>query len=77
MWDEDCPRNPEDKDAVRDLSNIKEEYSKISADTSLPKEVRDDFDIHKIKRMNSIDTEEGRNPRNQSKDQDNDIEQGI
>ncbi|MEB2774588.1 DUF4099 domain-containing protein [Algoriphagus sp. D3-2-R+10] len=70
-------RNPNDKDAVHDLNNIKEEYSKISADPSIPKEVRNDFDIHKIKGLNSIDTEEGRNPRNQSKDRDNDMEQGI
>ncbi len=54
-------KNSTDKDAVRDLNNIKEEYSKISADASLPKEVRDDFDIHKIKGLNSINTEEGFN----------------
>ena len=70
-------QNPRDKDAVNDLSNIKEEYSKISADQTLSKEVRGEFDIRKIRGLNSIDTEEGRNPRNQSKDRDNDIEQGI
>ncbi|MBB6326959.1 hypothetical protein FHS59_002587 [Algoriphagus iocasae] len=70
-------RNPNDKDAVRDLNNIKEEYSKISADDNLPKEVRDDFDINKIKRLNSIDTEEGRNPRKKSGEQDNDQERDI
>src|SRR5690606_4622899 len=59
-------RNPNDRDAVRDLNNIREEYSKISADSSLPRTVRDDFDINKIKRLNSIDTEEGRNPRKRS-----------
>lgn len=70
-------RNPRDKDAVRDLSNIKEEYSKVSADTSLPKEVREAFDIHKIKGLNSIDTEEGRNPRKRSDEQDNDVEREV
>ncbi|WP_339751132.1 DUF4099 domain-containing protein [Algoriphagus aquimarinus] len=70
-------RNPNDKDAVHDLNNIKEEYSKISADPSLPKEVRDDFDIHKIKGLNSIDTEEGRNPRKRSDEQDNDVEREV
>jgi hypothetical protein len=53
--------NPNDKDAVRDLNNIKEEYSKISADSTLPKGIRDDFDLNKIKGLNSIDTEEGFN----------------
>jgi hypothetical protein len=56
-------RNPNDRDAIRDLNNIKEEYSKISADSSLPKALREDFDINAIKRLNSIDTEEGKNPR--------------
>lgn len=70
-------RNPKDKDAVRDLNNIKEEYSKISADTNLSKEVRDDFDINKIKRLNSIDTEEGRNPRRRNGEQENDQERDI
>ncbi len=70
-------RNPNDKDAVHDLSNIKEEYSKISADSSLPKAVRDDFDIQKIKRLNSLDTEEAKNPRKRSEQQDNDFERDI
>ena len=70
-------RNPKDKDAVRDLNNIKEEYSKISADPNLPKEVRDDFDINKIKRLNSIDTEEGRNPRKRNGEQENDSGRDI
>ena len=70
-------RNPNDKDAVRDLNNIKEEYSKISADTNLSKEIRDDFDINKIKRLNSIDTEEGRNPRRRNGEQENDQERDI
>lgn len=70
-------RNPNDRDAVRDLNNIKEEYSKISSDTNLPKEVRDDFDISKFKRLNSVDTEEGRNPRKQAEDRENDFERDI
>ncbi|WP_051316108.1 DUF4099 domain-containing protein [Algoriphagus vanfongensis] len=70
-------RNPNDKDAVKDLNNIKEEYSKISADTNLSKEIRDDFDINKIKRLNSIDTEEGRNPRRRNGEQENDQERDI
>ena len=70
-------RNPNDKDAVHDLNNIKEEYSKISADPSLPKEVREDYDIHKIKGLNSIDTEEGRNPRKRSDEKDNDFEREV
>jgi hypothetical protein len=70
-------RNPKDLDAVRDLNNIKAEYSKISADQALPKEVRDDFDINKIKRLNSIDTEEGRNPKKRSEQQDNDFDRDI
>lgn len=59
-------RNPKDRDAIRDLNNIKEEYSKISADSSLPKVIRNEFDINAIKRLNSIDTEEGKNPRKRS-----------
>jgi hypothetical protein len=70
-------RNPNDKDAVHDLSNIKEEYSKISADPNLPKTVRDDFDIQKIKRLNSLDTEEAKNPRKRTDDQSNDFERDI
>ena len=70
-------KNPKDKDAIHDLNNIKEEYSKISADTSLPKEVREDFDIQKIKRLNSIDTEEGRNPRSRSEERENDFDRDI
>nr|WP_287936766.1 DUF4099 domain-containing protein [Algoriphagus sp.] len=69
-------RNPNDRDALRDLNNIKEEYSKISADSSLPKAVRDDFDINAIKRLNSIDTEEGKNPRNRS-EQDNGFDRDL
>lgn len=69
-------RNPKDRDAIRDLNNIKEEYSKISADQTLPKEIRDDFDINKIKRLNSIDTEEGRNPRKRS-EQDNGFDRDL
>lgn len=56
-------RNPKDWDAIRDLNNIKEEYSKISADSSLPKAVRHEFDINSIKRLNSINTEEGKTPK--------------
>jgi hypothetical protein len=70
-------RNPNDKDAVHDLSNIKEEYSKISADPNLPKTVRDDFDIQKIKRLNSLDTEEAKNPRKRTDDQSHDFERDI
>ena len=70
-------RNPKDLDAVRDLNNIKEEYSKISADQSLPKSVRQDFDIQKIKGLNSIDTEEGRNPRKATEQRDNDFDRDI
>lgn len=69
-------RNPNDGDAVRDLNNIKEEYSKISADSSLPKAVREDFDISAIKRLNSIDTEEGKNPRKRS-EQDNGFDRDL
>lgn len=70
-------RTPKDLDAVRDLNNIKEEYSKISADQSLPKSVRQDFDIQKIKGLNSIDTEEGRNPRRPTEQRDNDFDRDI
>ncbi len=69
-------RNPNDRDAIRDLNNIKEEYSKISADSSLPKSVRDDFDINAIKRLNSIDTEEGKNPRKRF-EQDNGFDRDL
>lgn len=69
-------RNPKDRDAIRDLNNIKEEYSKISADSSLPKGVRDEFDINAIKRLNSIDTEEGKNPRKRS-EQDNGFDRDL
>lgn len=69
-------RNPKDRDAIRDLNNIKEEYSKISADSSLPKAVRDEFDINMIKRLNSIDTEEEKNPRKRS-EQDNGFDRDL
>ncbi len=69
-------QNPNDRDAIRDLNNIKEEYSKISADSSLPKAVRDEFDINAIKRLNSIDTEEGKSPRKCS-EQDNGFDRDI
>lgn len=69
-------RNPNDRDAIRDLNNIKEEYSKISADSSLPKALRDEFDINSIKRLNSIDKEEGKNPRKRS-EQDNDFDRDL
>ncbi|WP_026966560.1 DUF4099 domain-containing protein [Algoriphagus terrigena] len=69
-------RNPNDRDAVRDLNNIKKEYSKISADSTLPKAVRDDFDINSIKRLNSIDTEEGKKPRKRS-EQDNGFDRDL
>ena len=65
-----------DRDAIRDLNNIKEEYSKISADSSLPKGIRDEFDINAIKRLNSIDTEEGKNPRKRS-EQDNGFDRDL
>ncbi len=70
-------RNPRDKDAVHDLNNIKEEYSRISADQTLPKGVRDDFDIQKIKRLNSIDTEEGRNPSRRVEREDNGYDRDL
>ena len=70
-------KNPNDKDAVHDLNNIKAEYSKISADPALSKVIREEFDIHKIKRLNSIDTEEGKNPRKGSEQQGNDFERDI
>ena len=69
-------KNPNDRDAIRDLNNIKEEYSKISADSSLPKSVRDDFDINAFKRLNSIDSEEGKNPRKRL-EQDNDFDRDL
>lgn len=69
-------RNPNDRDAIRDLNNIKEEYSKISADSSLPKALRDEFDINAIKRLNNIDTEEGKNPRKRS-EQDNGFDRDL
>ena len=67
-------RNPRDKNAVHDLNNIKEEYSKISSDQTLPKGVRDDFDI---KRLNSIDTEEGRNPSRSADREDNSYDRDL
>jgi hypothetical protein len=56
--------------------HIKEEYSKISADSSLPKGVRDEFDINAIKRLNSIDTEEEKNPRKRF-EQDNGFDRDL
>lgn len=70
-------RNPKDKDAIRDLNNIKQEYSKISADSNLSMVVKEDFDIKKIKRLNSIDTEEGRNPENNKDNRENDFGRDI
>lgn len=59
--------NPNDKDAVRDLNNAREEISKVS--TQPGKYQNRDGDG--VKRFNSIDTEEGRNPINQSEDDEN------
>jgi hypothetical protein len=70
--------NPKDKDAVNDLSNVKEEYSKISADTSLPQSTKQDFDISKIKKLNSVDTEEGRKPSiEENEDKNESFRRGI
>ena len=49
--------NPEDKDAMRDMNNVKQELSKASA--AHLKEFRH-RDYDDVKRSNSIDTEEGR-----------------
>lgn len=59
--------NPEDRDAIRDLNNIKQELSKVSA--AHPKEFQN-RDYDDVKRLNSIDTEEGKNPdKNRDKDE--------
>src|SRR5690606_24425268 len=59
-------RNREDSDALRDLSNVKQELSKVSA--AHPKEVHN-RDYDDVKRLNSIDTEEGRDiNKNREKD---------
>jgi hypothetical protein len=50
-------RFPEDRDAIRDMNNVKQELSKVSA--AHPKEFQN-RDYDDVKRLNSIDTEEGR-----------------
>ena len=60
-------RFPEDRDAVRDLNNVKQELSKVSA--AHPKELQN-RDYDDVKRLNSIDTEEGRDiNKNREKDE--------
>ena len=59
-------RNPEERDALRDLNNVKQELSKVSA--AHPKEFQN-RDYDDVKRLNSIDTEEGRDiNKNREKD---------
>lgn len=59
-------RNPEDRDAIRDLNNVKQELSKVSSAHSKEFQYRDYDDV---KRLNSIDTEEGRDiKKNRDKD---------
>ena len=59
--------NPEDRDAIRDLNNVKQELSKVSA--AHPKDFQN-RDYDDVKRLNSIDTEEGKNPdKNRDKDE--------
>src|SRR5690606_15669288 len=59
--------NPKDRDAIRDLNNVKQELSKVSA--AHPKEFQN-RDYDDVKRLNSIDTEEGRNlEKNREKDE--------
>jgi len=61
------PHNPADRDAFRDLNNVKQELSKVSA--AHPKEFQN-RDYDDVKRLNSIDTEEGKNPdKNRDKDE--------
>jgi hypothetical protein len=56
--------NPNDRDALRDLSNVREELSKAGARP----ENYQNRGVDEIKRFNSIDTEEGRNPTKKSGD---------
>lgn len=59
-------RFPEDRDAIRDLNNVKQELSKVS--TAHPKEFQN-RDYDDVKRLNSINTEEGRDiNKNREKD---------
>jgi len=59
-------RNPEDRDALRDLNNVKQELSKVSAAHSKEFQNRNYDDV---KRLNSINTEEGKSPdKNRDKD---------
>lgn len=59
-------QNPNDKDAVRDLNNVRQEMSKVAG--ANPSDFRN-RDYDDVKKFNSIDTEEGRNPANQNKDE--------
>lgn len=56
--------NPNDKDALKDLNNVREEVSKVG--TQQPK--YQNRSVDEVKRFNSIDTEEGRNPNKKSED---------
>ena len=57
-------RNPNDNDALKDLNNVREEVSKVG--TQQPK--YQNRSVDEVKRFNSIDTEEGRNPNKKSED---------
>lgn len=56
--------NPNDKDALRDLNNVREELSKAGARPENYQNRSGD----EVKRFNSINTEEGRNPKKKSED---------
>lgn len=59
--------NPRDRDAIRDLNVVRQELSKLQPNQSIHYK-RMDYDD--AKRFNSLDTEEGRNPKlNEERDE--------
>lgn len=58
-------KNPGERDVLRELDQVKQEFSKLS--TANPKEIQK-MDADELKRFNSIETGEGRNLPNKSDD---------
>ena len=56
--------NPNDKDALKNLNNVREEVSKVGSQPAKYQNRSGD----EVKRFNSIDTDEGRNPKKKSED---------
>jgi len=63
-------KNSNDKDAVKGLNRVNQEIFKILVDPSLPQTIKQNFELDKAKKLNSIDLAESKNPlSNQSEEQ--------